>query len=237
MSETQEGAGAANRPSPTPTDPHEGIQTEFETYSWDNFLGRDSDSEQWCLSSERLAQAAARLLEPAPARAFSVAGVMQQNLGGLEDPWDLSYVWGMLAGMSLEALLKGIVAVQRNGVIRPEDGSPLPGFFRAHRLRQITEHLGIELEDDERKLLDRLEACVLWKGRYPVPNREEHYEPPDAEEFQPFDARRFAALRERFEGELRGQIIPSIIASSRRRAEAEAREAEGGNAQGNPEVM
>jgi HEPN domain-containing protein len=75
--------------------------------------------------------------------------------GGPPEPFAL------LAGLSLEVLLKGIYrALDRN--------IPLH-----HRLHDLSHDLGIEVTADERVFLEALSEQVYWAARYPAPRNEE----------------------------------------------------------------
>lgn len=67
-----------------------------------------------------------------------------------------SDIFAMLAGQSLEVLLKGIL----KGL---QDGYP-----KHHKLVDLWERTGIPLSDDERTLLEILTEYVTWAGKYPV---------------------------------------------------------------------
>jgi HEPN domain-containing protein len=71
-------------------------------------------------------------------------------------------VFVMLAGLSLEVLLKGIHRALDNE-IRP-----------THRLDDLCRKAGISVSSDDQIILAALSEHVTWASRYPVPNKPEH---------------------------------------------------------------
>jgi hypothetical protein len=70
-------------------------------------------------------------------------------------------VFSLLAGLSLELLLKGIH--------RAFD-KPIP---RHHRLDDLCREVGIGINDDDRIILQALSEHVSWASKYPTPNKPE----------------------------------------------------------------
>lgn len=66
----------------------------------------------------------------------------------------------MLAGMATEVLLKGIACALDNPA------------SNTHHLRKLADHVGIELTDDEKVLLDVMSEHIIWAGRYTAPKHE-----------------------------------------------------------------
>jgi hypothetical protein len=65
----------------------------------------------------------------------------------------------MLAGMSLEVLLKGIARALDN----PAENT--------HNLIQLVEHIGIPITPDDKIVLEVMTEHILWAGRYTAPRR------------------------------------------------------------------
>lgn len=93
-------------------------------------------------------------------------------------PRPVSNIYGMLAGLSLEVLLKGIWLSQHPGSVSRashsihlpwRDGHQLDG----HDLLGLTQLVGRECSPMEKDVLDKLSVCVRWAGRYPMANKPE----------------------------------------------------------------
>jgi hypothetical protein len=82
----------------------------------------------------------------------------------LSDLVDEPMVAMLLAGLALENLAKGLV-IRREGL----DGAALPKGLSSHETRRYLDRAKVELSAAEQKLVSRLEAYVVWAGRYPVP--------------------------------------------------------------------
>ena len=70
----------------------------------------------------------------------------------------------MLYGFVIENLLKaGLVALGR--------GRTPGGRFdiKSHKLEDLADQLTVQLDGEDRELLERLEAHLEWAGRYPIP--------------------------------------------------------------------
>lgn len=76
----------------------------------------------------------------------------------------LSSVAFMLAGFAVEVLLKALLIQTK----MPLDEK---GRFelRSHHLAQLAVDVGLNLADDESRLLEKLEEFLTWAGRYPIP--------------------------------------------------------------------
>jgi hypothetical protein len=72
---------------------------------------------------------------------------------------ELHDVFSMLAGMSLEVLLKGIARALDNPA------------SNTHSLVKLAEHVGIAFSDDERVILDAMSEHIYWAGRYTAPRK------------------------------------------------------------------
>lgn len=66
-------------------------------------------------------------------------------------------IYFMLCGMSLEAILKGII-------IEKNQTPP-----KTHDLKRLADLAGVSYDAHEKDLLEILSAAVIWDGRYPVP--------------------------------------------------------------------
>jgi hypothetical protein len=93
-------------------------------------------------------------------------------------PRPVSNIYGMLAGLSLEVLLKGMWLSQHPGSVSRashtvhlpwRDGHQLDG----HDLLVLTQLVGRECSPMEKDVLDKLSVCVRWAGRYPMANKPE----------------------------------------------------------------
>jgi hypothetical protein len=78
----------------------------------------------------------------------------------------------MLAGFAVECLMKGIL-VQENKAFDEKNKFTLA----THKLAEFASEVGLELDADQRAVLERLQAYIEWGGRYPVPLRAAHIRP------------------------------------------------------------
>lgn len=76
----------------------------------------------------------------------------------------------MLAGYSMEALVKGIcVAREPKAIVVVRKGRrKLPDWLTTHDLEGLLKRAEVELVDTDRTFLRRLHASVVWSGQYPV---------------------------------------------------------------------
>lgn len=123
----------------------------------------------WINSARRLMEAAEHLTED-----------IQQFWQSLDEegPVSISVMVGseyqnifmMLYGFSVENLCKAYLVTQLNETDRRQvERGQLPHRLKSHNLRYLVEQeIRLELGSDETELLQRLEAAVLWAGRYPV---------------------------------------------------------------------
>lgn len=72
----------------------------------------------------------------------------------------------MLGGFVVENLLKGLIARDKGVPMR--EGMPK---FTSHTLVGLAGDAGLSLTYEEQVLLQRLTEFVLWKGRYPAPQK------------------------------------------------------------------
>ena len=123
----------------------------------------------WINSARRLMEAAEHLTEE-----------IEQFWQSLDkkDPVSISVVVGneyqnifmMLYGFSVENLCKAYLVTQLNETERRQvERGQLPIRLKSHNLRYLVEkEIRLKIESNETELLQRLEAAVLWAGRYPV---------------------------------------------------------------------
>lgn len=81
----------------------------------------------------------------------------------------ISRTWLLLASFSIENLLKGILIYENPNYI--SNGS-LSKKVSHHRLSVLTEEIdSISLTDDELEVIEVLESCLPYWGRYPIPKK------------------------------------------------------------------
>jgi len=76
----------------------------------------------------------------------------------------------LLFGLSLESLIKALRIRRR--LDKQEPGQSIFQGAKGHKLSDLLKGTTVQLTRKEQDLLQRLEAFVLWAGRYPVPTRE-----------------------------------------------------------------
>lgn len=123
----------------------------------------------WINSARRLTEAAEHL-----------TGEIEQFWQSLDkkDPVSISVIVGseyqnifmMLYGFAAENLCKAYLVTQLNQTERQQvERGQLPNRLKSHALRYLVQkEIRLQIESDETELLQRLEAAVLWAGRYPV---------------------------------------------------------------------
>lgn len=84
----------------------------------------------------------------------------------LRDRMALEAVAFMLAGMSLECLLKAVIVGE---VPESNQKIELPRTLKTHNLLSLAKDAGIAVSDDEEHCLRILTDHVVWAGRYPAP--------------------------------------------------------------------
>ncbi len=124
-------------------------------------------SRTWFDAAERMT-AAMSVLEPQLETWCHLMRESEGKLwGDLNDGCLLVYM--LLAGYAVENMCKGYLV----RVLTPEeraivDTGNLPQRFN-HRVLDLTKLTGIDLTPADENLLRRVEAIILWRGRYPVP--------------------------------------------------------------------
>lgn len=81
----------------------------------------------------------------------------------------LHWVYRMLMGMSIEALLKGILVAQGEQILHR---GKLRKGFTTHDLGNLAQKVdpsALTFSSDERKILKNLEPYIVWAGKYPLP--------------------------------------------------------------------
>jgi hypothetical protein len=121
---------------------------------------RASEYREWQRMAEALKSAAKAV---ADAWAQRRQERVESGLFDLADFADEPLVAMLLAGLALENLAKGLV-IRREGL----SGRGLGSLDKHETLSYLT-RAKVRLSNSERKLVRRLEAYVLWAGRYPVP--------------------------------------------------------------------
>jgi hypothetical protein len=72
----------------------------------------------------------------------------------------------LLSGLALENLTKGIIVGRKPGVVTPDTFN-----LKEHNLLKLAQQVARPFSKNERDILDRLTAFVMWAGRYPIPLR------------------------------------------------------------------
>jgi len=141
---------------------------------WTRWFEESADPSHWFYTAETLRIAADRLwndwrdahaeilrLVGADARAELPAEVWQRGRFGLPAL--------LLSGYAIENVLKGIRITQwRKSGCSPIAEGKLDNYFKKHDLIGFANDAQIPLANAERQLLIRLEACVVWAGKYPI---------------------------------------------------------------------
>lgn len=79
---------------------------------------------------------------------------------------DLMKTAYFLYGLTLENFLKGILVAR--DPLRFEDRKALT---LTHKLPGYFDEVGIELNVNQRFLVEQIQILIVWRGRYPVPKR------------------------------------------------------------------
>jgi len=72
----------------------------------------------------------------------------------------------MLAGYSIEALLKGILIIRQP---IPATADKLPRWLTTHDLEGLLNRVSVTLDDPLLDFVHRAHVAVVWSGRYPAP--------------------------------------------------------------------
>ena len=145
-------------------DPHE-QRADFEVAAREPSLWLGHARQLW-----RAAQAVHREFAHHFADLRSLADAPDEDVA-LSGPYLLP------SGMAVECLLKGVLLRRRPELVR--DGhlarSGWPGRRGGHDLAAIAGEVSPALAARHADLLARLELCVVWGGRYPVPLKAGHF--------------------------------------------------------------
>jgi hypothetical protein len=93
-------------------------------------------------------------------------------------------VFMLLAGLAIENLLKGLAVARKPELVQPRENNPRRLFDWAgsgHVSRRLAQEAGVDLTEDEARVVDRLEVFTTWGGRYPVPLDALKAAPPEGE--------------------------------------------------------
>jgi hypothetical protein len=82
-------------------------------------------------------------------------------------PPSLWGIWALLAGLTLENLLKGMYVREHPESIK--QGKLQPGLIKSHDLVALAGALAVALDGDERDLLATGSRAIVGWGRYPLP--------------------------------------------------------------------
>jgi hypothetical protein len=122
---------------------------------------------------------ARRLLRAADAVHQEFAHVYADPYAQRDAPDDDLFLCGpylLLAGMAIENMLKAVLLQRRPELVR--DGQLTKAGFGGgggHNLSAMAREFSPALADRYADLLARLQAHVVWGGRYPVPLKAEHF--------------------------------------------------------------
>ncbi|MDP9098412.1 MAG: hypothetical protein M3N48_05385 [Verrucomicrobiota bacterium] len=124
-------------------------------------------SRTWIEAADRMTSAMS-VLEP---RLETWCRLMRESegkaWGEIDDGGLLVYM--LLGGYAVENLCKGYLATMLSPAERElVAGGKLPPRFN-HNVLELTKLTSISLTAGDESLLTRLEAIIVWRGRYPVP--------------------------------------------------------------------
>ena len=77
-----------------------------------------------------------------------------------------------LLATALECLLKALII--KSGEELVSEKGRLHERYKTHLLVSLADLAGINLSNDDNRLLDRLTSVLIWSGRYPIPKKWEH---------------------------------------------------------------
>jgi len=136
------------------------------------FAGVARDPAWWLFRAQDLSQAATVLFEAFIADRQRFIDLNEPGLGvdKKEVPnLSIAPVAMLLFGLAVENVLKAMI-VKNDPTIVGDEKLGRWGA-RDHDLVKLAERAGLQLEPADRDLLARLGLFLLWRGRYPVPNR------------------------------------------------------------------
>jgi hypothetical protein len=149
--------------------------TREGAFDWSRHFEDNAEPRQWFNTAEMLRAASNRLWndwQTANAELFCLirAGASADDLPA--ETWERGR-FGLpallLSGYAIENLLKAIRVKQwRKSGLAPVADGRLDGYFKTHDLVRFADDVGLPLSDRDRQFLVRLEACVVWAGKYPI---------------------------------------------------------------------
>ena len=137
---------------------------DFADYLSTNFQTIAKSPRPWKNTAESL-KFAADLLH---SKLIELDTRVQLNEKGdlLSEAWSVSSIFMMLAGLSLENLIKGILISQDPSIV---NGGKFNWGRKPHGLVSLFKQANVLVSSDEKMFLKRLEEFVAWVGRYPLP--------------------------------------------------------------------
>jgi len=108
---------------------------------------------------------------------LAAAAAVTEKVGNFgEMMHSLAAVQAMLLGMAIECMLKGIYIEAGNRLTANGRFLEVPGVG-AHQLAQIADAGAYPINDEERRILEKLSGFILFAGRYPIPRRWQQMRP------------------------------------------------------------
>jgi hypothetical protein len=155
-----------------PHDPY----SELEAVRRQYFSQRVLEPKQWFDNANRLTLAMS-LIEPS---VLSYWEILNKHEGFSEETpeYDCHLIFLMLAGYAIENLCKGflVTTLSREEATAVKSGK-YPRRLATHSIPQLVKWAGLEVDEIERNLLLRIQAAVVWRGRYPVPKSGDEISP------------------------------------------------------------
>jgi hypothetical protein len=145
-------------------------ESEQGKWTWDKqFELQREDSSYWRHTATKLRRAAELVWAGSEAAWKQLQadplGYLEKNAWGPDIHLYEQYF--LLMGFALENALKGILVAQGRSAEEAIKGS--------HKLTGLVATCGIELSEDELRLLDNVEVFAVWKGRYQTPRKLEDW--------------------------------------------------------------
>jgi hypothetical protein len=97
----------------------------------------------------------------------------EDGASGIGEDAALGAAYMLLTGYALENVIKALLLTKRPELREPGPVPRWPGGGGGHNLPMLFDAGAVGLGSDERRLLDRLRAFVVWRGRYPMPTKPE----------------------------------------------------------------
>jgi len=132
------------------------------------FSQRVLHSQEWFDNANRL-MLAMRLIEPS---IQSYWAILRKHEGFSEETpeYECHLIFLMLAGYAIENLCKGflVTSLSDEEVTAVKSGK-YPRRLATHNIPELVKWAGLEADEVEKNLLLRIQAAVVWRGRYPAP--------------------------------------------------------------------